>query len=108
MGSGPALDPREGPAPLGMRAALLRVELDDELLLDRHRDVLARRRGLHGPLEAALVELEPGGDAAAIHGLQRLVDADDLLGAVLQADGVARAAQVARDVHLPAVHGEVA
>src|SRR4051812_32280459 len=52
---------------------LLRVQLHDQLLLDGHRDVVARRRGLDGALEAALVEVEPGRDAAAVDCLERLV-----------------------------------
>src|ERR1700716_218435 len=67
-------------ADLRFRAVLrlLGVELDDQLLLDGHGDVVARRRALHRPLEATLVQVEPGRDAAAVHRLQRLVDAHDL------------------------------
>src|SRR5256885_1342322 len=87
--------PRNCGAPLGRplrgtaSTALLRVKLDDELLLDRHRDVVARRRGLDGALEAALVEVEPGRDAAAVHCLERLVDAHDLAALFLHRDDVA-------------------
>src|SRR5712664_3477685 len=87
---------------------LLRVELDDQLLLDGHGDVVARRRRLHRALEPALVQVEPGGDAAAVHRLQRLVDADDLAGLLLHRDHVAHLHLVAGDVDLAVVDAEVA
>src|SRR5207237_7756912 len=73
----------------------LRIELDDELLLDGHGDVLARGLRLHRALEPTLVEVEPGRDAAALDRLQRLVDADDPLALVLPAPHVYRLTLVA-------------
>src|SRR5258707_12476961 len=89
------------------RLCLLRVKLDDELLLNRHGDVLARGRGLHRPLEARLVEVEPGRDAAAVDCLERLVDADDLAALLLDRDDVAHLHLEGRDVDLPLVDAEV-
>src|SRR5439155_14496856 len=87
--------------------ALLRVELDDQLLLDGHGDVVAARGGLDRPLEAALVQVEPGGDAAAVDGLQRLVDPDDLAGLLLHCDHVPDLHLEAGDVDLAVVDPEV-
>src|SRR5258705_3758433 len=44
---------------------LLRVELDDELLLDLGVDDLPRRQAVHQDLELARDELEPRGDGLA-------------------------------------------
>src|SRR5689334_24368951 len=79
---------------------LLRVELDDELLLDGHGDVVARRGRLDGAAEAALVQVEPGGNAAAVHRLQRLVDAHDLARLLLDRHHVAHLHLEAGDVDL--------
>ena len=60
-----ALDPPGWPAPSAARlrsrgrAVLLRVELDDQLLLERHRDLLPRRNLEQPPGHGLLVELEP-------------------------------------------------
>src|SRR5437764_4822543 len=87
--------------------ALLRVELDDQLLLDGHGDVVAARGGLHRPLDAALVEIEPGRNSAAVHRLQCLVDADDLAGLLLHRDDVADLHLEAGNVDLAVVDAEV-
>src|SRR5256885_13746509 len=86
---------------------LLRVELDDQLLLDGHGDVVARRRRLDGALEAALVQVEPAGDAAAIHRFERLVDAHDLAALLLDRHHVADLHLEGGDVHLALVDAEV-
>src|SRR5208283_4256135 len=49
---------REGPSPPGQKA-LLRIELDDELLLDGHREVLAIGHRLHRALHPLLVQFNP-------------------------------------------------
>src|SRR5258705_8714386 len=87
---------------------LLRVELDDELLLDGHGDVVARGLRLDRALERALVQVEPGGHAAALDRLQRLVDAHDFGALVLDRDLVADFDLEGGDVDLPAIHAEVA
>src|SRR6267142_797163 len=87
---------------------LLRVELDDQLLLDGHGDVVARGLRLHRALDRALVQLEPGRHAAALDRLERLVDADDLGALVLDRDLVADFDLEGGDVHLPGVDAEVA
>src|SRR5438552_13826228 len=93
---------------IGSVAQLLRVQLDDQLLLDGHGDVIARRRGLHRAAETALLQIEPGRDAAAVHRLERLVDADDLAALVLHRHDVAHFHLERRDVDLALVDAEVA
>src|SRR5690348_1054925 len=53
---------------------LLRIELDDQLLADRQRDVLTRWQLRDRAAEVLLVERDPLRHAAAIHGRERLVD----------------------------------
>src|SRR5574342_157083 len=96
------------PRPPTATGKLLRVELDDELLLDGHGDVLARRRSLDRALEAGLVQLQPLRDAAPLDRLQRLVDAHHLAGAVLHLDQVPGLEAEGRHVHLAPVDAEVA
>src|SRR6185295_16532750 len=99
-----------GSSVAGLRSCvrLLRVELDDQLLLDGHGDVVAAWGGLHRALEAALVEVEPGRDAAPVDRLQRLVDADDLAALLLDRHHVAHLHLEAGDVDLAVVDAEVA
>src|SRR5690606_1844740 len=76
------------PGNAGSRASA-RVELDDQLLLDRHRDVLARRQGLHDAFEILLVQLEPARHAAPLERLERLDDARHLSALLAQGDALA-------------------
>src|SRR5512140_1508792 len=73
------------------RGGSLRVELDDELLLDGHREIFPVRDLLDGALERLLVELHPLRDAAPVHGLQGLGDAQHLAALLGDLDGGARA-----------------
>src|SRR5262245_11179144 len=73
-------------AKTGARERLLRVQLDDQLLLDRQDDVLPIRKLLDGPLEAVGVEVEPAGNAAALRGVQGHLDDVVLAGVFLQRD----------------------
>src|SRR5437868_3894514 len=70
--------PASGPVPMGRArrglvpdtplrrdSELLRVELDDELLLHRQADVIAGREALHRPLEVVGIEREPVRNAPA-------------------------------------------
>src|SRR5262245_6742784 len=57
------------------RRGSLGVELDDELLADRQRHVVARGHRLDGSLEGVLVELHPAGHAAPFDRAERLDDA---------------------------------
>src|SRR5512145_3091691 len=66
------LPPSSGPEDL------LRIEFDDQLLLDRLRDVRSRGKGPDDALEVVPVELQPGRNALPHDRVQRLVDADHL------------------------------
>src|SRR3954471_23156634 len=95
-----------GPARPGR--GLLGVELDDELLLDRRRDLTTVRLAEHLRRQGVVVGLEPGRDLRGELGRV----ADELRGAGalagLEGDDVAVADLVARDVHPAAVEGPVA
>src|SRR6187549_3074142 len=96
-----------GPLQTRTKRKLLRVELDDELLANRQRDVFARRQLVDRAAEVFLVERDPLRDATTINSGERLVDADDLLRGLFDLNDIARTHQVARDVDLLAVDGEV-
>ena len=64
----------------GDAGGLLRVQLDDELLLHGLVDVLAQRRVQHGDAEAAVAGLEPG-RGLAVEGVQVAADREVLAGA---------------------------
>src|SRR5215831_3223193 len=87
---------------------LLRVELDDQLLLDRELDVLALRQLDDRPGEGLRRKIEPGRDSARPRGFDRGLDL--LVGAALLLDGhdLALADAVGRDRDLPAVDRHVA
>src|SRR5512140_426532 len=103
---GPATYPLCGAREL-LLAALLGVQLDDQLFADGDRDVLALRQRDDLPLELCGVELEPRGDPAALRGLDR--GGDERVRAALVLDGHDRALRHdhARDVDLAAVHAHV-
>src|SRR4030095_9094947 len=88
-------------APLTATATtrLLRIQLDDQLLLDRHGEVLAVGDALHRALHRLLVQLDPLGHAAPIHRLQRLGDADHLPALLGDLDDRPRLHLEGRDVH---------
>src|ERR1700679_276650 len=85
---------------------LLRIQFDDQLLLDGHGDVVAGRGRLDRAFEAALVQIQPAGDAAAVHRLERLVDAHDLAALLLDRHHVADLHLEGGDVHLALVDAE--
>src|SRR5215831_1709400 len=88
-------------------AVLLRVELDDELLANRQRDVVASREHLHLALEAVLRELEPLRHTAPLDGAERVRDARHLLRRFLHVDRVIWPDEIRRNVHPAAVDLEV-
>src|ERR1022692_931155 len=85
-----------------------RVELDDELLADRQGQIFTGGKRGQPPLEIVFVELQPLRDPAPVDGAQALEDPGDLLGAVLDLDLIARAAEERRDVDPVPVDQEVA
>src|SRR5215831_6948330 len=70
--------------------ALLRVELDDQLLVDGHCEVGAGRERLHASRELLRRDLEPVRDAAALGELEGFLDARDLAAALAHRDHVGR------------------
>src|SRR5262245_45220833 len=74
------------------RAGSLRVELDDERLVDGRRELGALRPRLELPLQRLHVHLEPLGMAAALRRLRGGLDAQLVLGLLRDLDQVAGAA----------------
>src|SRR5215207_1590689 len=89
------------------RYLLLGVELDDELLLDGHLDLVPGWDAVDGQLGLAGVQLEPAGLGPAGLELDRLVHVQVLAHALLDLDDVARLDLVGGDVDLLAVDGHV-
>src|SRR2546421_274514 len=83
---------------------LLRIEFDDELLVDVAREFRAVGKRLEDALEVLGIDLDPAREAVLLGELERALDAQ--LGARLLAhrDGVGGAHEVRRDVHGLAVH----
>ena len=90
------------------KESLLGVQLDDEVFLDGHIDVLAGGHGDNSTLQGVLVTLQPLGD-----GDQRGVLAGQALeghggaAALADLDDIANANQIGGDVHLLAIDGEM-
>src|SRR5262245_28742459 len=110
--SRPAYDRRPPAAGLtrlrvGGASALLRVQLDDELLLNRQVDLLTGRHRVDAAGERVRVERQPFGDAAALHFLHRVLDRRILLRATEDGNRVALFHRIRRDVDLLAVDHEV-
>src|SRR6266536_4057962 len=101
--------PRDGERACGGAfgvCVLLRVQLDDELLLHRRRDLTTIRLAQHLGGERVMVGLQPGRDLRGELGGV----ADDRVGtgAHLDGDDLAVADLIAGDVHPAAVDGPVA
>src|SRR3954447_4971464 len=88
--------------------SLLRVEFDDELLLDREADVFTLRKIVHRSEELLGIELEPGRNAASGGRFDGLADLIVLAALLANLDDVALASLVGGDVELPTVHLDVA
>src|SRR6188474_418728 len=86
------------PAGRSTETELLRIQLDDETLVDVREDVLALGQGLEHAGELLLVDLDPVGKADLGTDLERLLDTGLLPGLFTQSDDVARLALVRRDV----------
>src|SRR5512132_2169916 len=97
---------RFGCVGFGPAVFLLRVQLDDELLLHRRRDLTTLGPAQHLGGERVMVRLQPGRNL----GGQLGGVADDRVrtGADLDGDDVAVADLIAGNVHAPAVDGPVA
>src|SRR6266542_2947284 len=101
-------DPNGGTVARAVRQRLLRIQFDDELLVDRRRQIGTHRQRLHASCERLSVDLEPVGNSTALRRLQRLGDASHLPTLLADADHVARLHQVGRDIHLASVDRAVA
>src|ERR671916_1872062 len=93
---GPKLAARPWPRRGSGMSSLLRVQLDDELLLHRHRNLGAVGMSQHLRREAVVVGLEPGGDRG--HEVGRLPDRVGGPRARTHGDHVVGAHLVGRDV----------
>src|SRR5512139_2316356 len=88
------------PPSLWQKRGLLRIEFDDQLLLDRLLDVRPARYGLHRAAEVPALQLKPGRDPLPHDGVQRLVHRRDLAALLAQLDDVAGLYEERWDVHL--------
>src|SRR5215210_3189338 len=93
--------------PLGLCGSAA-VELDDQLLLDRELDVLARWQAQHPAAHVLGIKLEPLRDATAPRGLDARPDHRVLTAALLDHDGLVGLDLVRGDADLAAVHQHVA
>src|SRR3954467_1094880 len=88
--------------------SVLRVQLDDQLLLDRRVDDLPGRERVNEDAQLGRHGLEPRRHGALAGGLAGDDERRELVRALAHRDDVLLADPVGRDVHLDAVHGEVA
>src|SRR5688572_12844243 len=79
--------------------SLLRVELDDQVLVDVGENLVALGQVLERPLHVLVVDLNPLGESDLARDRQRRLDAQLLPGAVANGDLVARLQLIRRDVH---------
>src|SRR3984957_12192646 len=93
--------------PVAGGTGLLRVELDDQLLLNGLVDVLAEWRGEGCDREAGVAGLEPG-RGLALQGVHVAAHEEVATGGLAQHDGLACAYPVARNGHALAVHAHMA
>src|SRR6185369_3216430 len=92
---------------LGMCSVLLRVELDDELLVDRHGQLGTGRQRLDAGREAFAIDVEPVRRAAMLALRQGFLHAADVATALAHVDDIARLEQRRGNVHLAAVDHEM-
>src|SRR6185503_6899619 len=78
--------------------SLLRVELDDQILVDVRENLVALGQVLERPLHVLVVDLDPLGKADLARNRQRRLDAQLLLGAIANGNLVARLQLIRRDV----------
>ena len=90
------------------RKRLLRVELDDQLLLQRHIDLRALGQLVNQDAQAARDDLQPAGDRTVADGLASNLERQRAQRLLLDIDDVVLRDAVAGDVDLHAVDGEVA
>src|SRR5262249_45950125 len=84
-------------------AVLLRVQLDDQLLLDGQIDLLARRHRNDAPCDGPPFERQPFRNAASLDFLHRVFDGGVLLTTPDHRDDIALPHRIRRDVDLPSI-----
>ena len=89
------------------RARRFVTGFDDELFLNRHRQVFTYRQILYDAFHAVLFQIEPLGNAATYDGIQRVCDSLNLTAFFADLDNITRLNEVGRNVDLLTVHGEV-
>src|SRR5262249_11221092 len=91
-----------------IRSASLRVQLDDELLVDRHGQFGAGRERFHARRESLAIDFDPVRRAAVLALRQGFLHAADGAALLAHVDHVAGLEQRRRDVDLAAVDVKVA
>src|SRR5262245_46971029 len=86
---------------------LLRVQLDDQTLFHRSRDVITRRKVPNPGLVRGRVKFEPLRNLATLHRFEGAGDTRNALALVIDCDLIALLHEVRRNVNLAAVHTEV-
>src|SRR5262249_48957663 len=87
---------------------LLTIQFDNQLLVDRRRDIFALGQGQHAALEVLAVHFQPAYNRLVARVLARALDHRKLLGLVANLDLIARADLERRDVHPASVDVDVA
>src|SRR5690606_15088802 len=95
------------PSFVSIRLRLLRVQLDDELLLDRERDLRARGPLQHAARPRPLIQCEPPHHLGPGLRFQRRLNGQQIPRGLPYPDLVAGLDRVTRDVHYPPVHLDV-
>src|SRR5688572_28998080 len=85
---------------------LLRVELDDQVLVDVRQDLVPSRHRLEHATELRAVHVHPLGQTHLGGDLHRALDAQLLLGLLAHGDDVTGLALVRTDGHAAVVHGD--
>src|SRR5512140_1311726 len=107
------VSPAAGPTGPAVRekansGVLLRVKLDDQILLNGSRDAVTRRNPGHPPGEGLLIHFEPVGELTPLpDSFQRRQDRNHAAALFPDADDVTGTDLVGRYVHDLSVHGDM-
>jgi hypothetical protein len=95
------------PPRLRCRPILLGVKLDDELLLNRHGNILPYRQSLDGTTIGILLKLKPLGNTTTDDRLDGIIDGSDLPALLTELDHVAGLYLDRGDIDLAAIKSEM-